>query len=109
MATITKKVMIDRIAETHQVRRVTAQRIIQSLLEEIGTELTRGNRLEFRGFGVFEVKRRAPRISQNPKTLEKIQVPARRAVKFKMGRLMTEKLNMPAEESGPKEPADTLL
>ena len=61
-------------------------------------ELGRGNRLEFRDFGVFEIKERAPRVAQNPKTLERVQVPARRTVKFKVGRLMRETLEQPEGE-----------
>jgi integration host factor subunit beta len=54
--------------------------------------------LEFRDFGVFEVKERAARTAQNPKTLKKIQVPAKRRVKFKIGRVMREKLNTKGAE-----------
>ena len=54
--------------------------------------------MEFRDFGVFEVRERAPRTAQNPKTLEKIEVPEKRRVKFKMGRMMREKLNSKAVE-----------
>ena len=66
---------------------------MQQFLDEIGTELAKSNRLEFRDFGVFEVKERAARTAQNPKTLEKVQVPTKRTVKFKMGRIMRERLN----------------
>jgi integration host factor subunit beta len=67
--------------------------VVQRLLDEITTELARSNRLEFRGFGVFEPRTREARTAQNPKTLEKVQVPANRTVKFKMGRMMRERLN----------------
>lgn len=50
------------------------------------------NRLEFRDLGVFEPRTRESRIAQNPKTLEKVQVPAKRSVKFKMGRLVRARL-----------------
>jgi integration host factor subunit beta len=93
MATITKKELIDRITKSTQCRNITVKEIVQQFLEEISTELGKGNRLEFRDFGVFEVKERAERTAQNPKTLEKIQVPARRSVKFKIGRIMRLKLN----------------
>jgi len=93
MATITKKELINCITERTQTKQVVLRSVIQSFLNGIITELASGNRLEFRGFGVFEIKNRAARIAQNPKTLEKVQVPANRTVKFKMGRLMTQKLN----------------
>jgi len=74
-------------------KRVVVKRIIQNFLDEIIEELGRGNRLEFRDFGVFESKVRAARTAQNPKTLERVSVPSKRAVKFKVGRLMKIKLN----------------
>jgi len=93
MATITKKELVDRIAETTQAKRIVVKPIIQSFLDEIVDELAKDNRLEFREFGVFETRTRAARVAQNPKTLEQVQVPAKRMVKFKMGRLMKQKLN----------------
>ena len=67
--------------------------MVQHLLDEITSELARNNRLEFRDFGVFEPRTREARPAQNPKTLEQVQVPAKRTVKFKMGRLMKDRLN----------------
>src|SRR5580698_10812291 len=92
MATITKKELIDRIAETAGHRRVQVKRVIQQFLDEIVNELGQGNRLEFRDFGVFETKIRKARKAQNPKTLEPVAVPEKRTVKFKVGRLMKQKL-----------------
>jgi integration host factor subunit beta len=99
MATITKKELIDRIAERTQAKRVTVKSIIQAFLDEITKELCDDNRLEFRDFGVFETRTRAARSAQNPKTLERVEVPAKRTVKFKMGRLMRENLSAPIVES----------
>ena len=92
MATITKKELIGRIAEKTQARRVLVKRIVQTFLDEITNELCDNNRLEFRDFGVFEARTKSARIAQNPKTLERVDVPAKRTVKFKMGRLMREQL-----------------
>ncbi|MEE8576209.1 MAG: HU family DNA-binding protein [candidate division Zixibacteria bacterium] len=93
MSTTRKKDLVDRIAESTQVKNALVKAIVQNFLDEIISELTKGNRLEFRDFGVFEVKKRAARKAQNPKTLEPIDVPTRRRVKFKMGRIMKKKLN----------------
>jgi integration host factor subunit beta len=93
MSTITKKELIDRIAQSTQAKHALVKTTVQSFLDEIIAELARGNRLEFRDFGVFEVKEMKARTAQNPKTLEPIDVPARRRVKFKMGRIMKEKLS----------------
>ena len=100
MATVTKKEFIDRIAERTQAKRVIVKGIVQAFLEEVTAELCKNNRLEFRDFGVFETRTRVARIAQNPKTLERVEVPAKRTVKFKMGRLMRENLSaVPVAES----------
>ena len=99
MSTVTKKELIGRIAERTQAKRVLVKHVIQAFLDEIVAELSKSNRLEFRDFGVFETRTRAARIAQNPKTLERVEVPAKRTVKFKMGRLMRENLCVPAAES----------
>ena len=93
MTTITKKEMIDRVAADSPERRAQVQRIIQDFLDEIVKELGKGNRLEFRDFGVFECRHRKPRKAQNPLTLQPVSVPAKRWVKFKAGRLMKQKLS----------------
>lgn len=88
MATTTKKDLIDRIADETQQRRADVKVVVQAFLDNVIKELSKGNRLEFRDFGVFELRDRAPRIAQNPKTLEQVPVPAKKTVKFKLGRLM---------------------
>src|SRR6267142_5053318 len=92
MATITKKELIDRIADRTSTKRVQVKRVVQQFLDEIVSELGKANRLEFRDFGVFETKLRKARRAQNPKTLQPVEVPEKRTVKFKVGRLMKQKL-----------------
>jgi integration host factor subunit beta len=88
VSTTTKKELVNRIAEKTGQTKVIAKEIIQMFLDEIIRELGEGNRLEFREFGVFEIRERAARRAQNPRTLQKVNVPAKRVVKFKVGRLM---------------------
>ena len=93
MPTISKNDLVDRIKEITGVERGTVKTVVQQLMDEITTELAQKNRLEFRDFGVFEPQTRAPKKALNPKTLERVHVPAQRTVKFKMGRMMRERLN----------------
>ena len=93
MATITKKDIVGRITKTTKAKQWSVKTVVQCFLDEIIAELAKNNRLEFRDFGVFEVRERAARTAQNPITLEKVQVPAKKKVRFKMGRIMKEKLN----------------
>ncbi|HVP72343.1 MAG TPA: HU family DNA-binding protein [Phycisphaerales bacterium] len=92
MSTTTKKDLIDRIADQTNQKRTIVKRTVQCFLENVIGELSAGNRLEFRDFGVFEIRERAPRMAQNPKTLERVPVPAKKTVKFKIGRLMKDAL-----------------
>ncbi len=87
-STVTKRELISRIAEKTDQTKVAVKETLQCFLDEIISELAAGNRLEFREFGVFEVRVRAARVAQNPRTLEKVMVPAKRVVKFKVGRSM---------------------
>ena len=92
MAT-TKKDLIDRIAETTGTKQVVLRAVVQQFLDEIISELAKGSRIEFRDFGVFETRTTRARTAQNPRTLKKVEVPAKRRVVFKPGRLMREGVN----------------
>ena len=67
--------------------------MVQQFFDAIISELAKGSRLEFRDFGVFETRTTPARTAQNPKTLERVEVPAKRRVVFKPGRLMKEGVN----------------
>src|SRR5512136_78929 len=92
MQTVTKRELVQRIAEKTGVQQVSAKEVIQSFLDEIIEELAKGNRLEFRDFGVFEPKSKAHRVARNPRTGEKVEVPEKTTVKFKVGRLMKKRI-----------------
>lgn len=100
MCTITKKDLIDRVATSTGKKRQDVKDFLQTFLEQVIEELGHGNRLEFRDFGVFEVKKRASRTAQNPKTLQPVNVPPKRTVKFKVGRLMKKRLDLVAVTAG---------
>ena len=91
--TITKRDVVERIAEKTGLKKTDVKATLQEFLDEIIADLGEGNRLEFRDFGVFEVRERKARTAQNPKTLEPVTVPAKFAVKFKPGRRMKEALD----------------
>lgn len=92
----TKKDLIDAVAARTKMKRADVKAVVHCLLDQIVDELARGRRLELRDFGVFEVRERAQREAQNPKTMEKVVVPPKRAVKFKSGRRMCEALEREA-------------
>ncbi|HBF23024.1 MAG TPA: hypothetical protein DDW23_04330 [Planctomycetes bacterium] len=95
-STITKRDLVQRIADHTGQTKVLVRDILQQFLDEVAGELIQGNRLEFRKFGVFEVRQRPGRMAQNPKTLEKVEVPPKRVVKFKVGNVLKKRV-----ENGP--------
>ena len=63
------------------------------VFNEIKRALKRGDRVEFRGFGVFFTKIQKARISRNPKTGEKVHTPEKKTINFKMSKDLFKKLN----------------
>ena len=66
---------------------------VNTVFEAIGDALASGDKVQLIGFGTFEVRNRAARQGQNPKTGEKIQIPASKAPAFKAGKALKEKVN----------------
>ncbi|MCC6659597.1 MAG: HU family DNA-binding protein [Phycisphaerales bacterium] len=93
MHTVTKKDIVDRVAQRTKVNRLLVRRVVQDFLGQISEELVRGHRIEFRHFGVFEPRERAARTAQNPRTLQPVVIPARRIVKFKVGRVIRDRID----------------
>ena len=75
---------------------------VKSLLEMMGSALTRGERIEIRGFGSFSVNRRPPRIGRNPRSGESVQIPEKRVPHFKPGKALREAVDARSAELGIK-------
>ena len=86
--TITKKEIVNIIADKTGLTAVDTMNVVQTFMDLIIEELSRGKRFEFREFGVFETKRRKARIARNPTTGELIEVAPRTVVVFKPGSIM---------------------
>ena len=80
-----KKDLIDRIAATGLTKRQAGD-ALDAMLEAIEDSLKSGDPVLLTGFGKFEVRTRAARTGINPKTLEKIQLPATKVPAFKPGK-----------------------
>ena len=87
---MTKKEIVKRISEDIGLTQLKTKDIVQRTLDAIIQTLVSEGRIELRNFGVFEVKRRAPRKARNPRTGEKVYVPAKNVVTFKPGKEMEE-------------------
>ena len=89
---MTKKEIVKKISEMSGLTQIQTKEIVQSTLDAIIDSIVEAGRIELRNFGVFEVRRRAPRKARNPRTGETVQVPAKRVVVFKPGRTLEERL-----------------
>ena len=91
---MTKSELITYLAEEnpHLYQR-DVERIVTTVFDEIALALSKGDRVELRGFGAFSVKHRDSRVGRNPRTGESVQVGAKRVPYFKTGKQLREKLN----------------
>ncbi|SEH85200.1 integration host factor subunit beta [Paracoccus alkenifer] len=86
--------LIQKIAEEnpHLFQR-DVERIVATVFEEIIGAMSRGERVELRGFGAFSVKQRQARQGRNPRTGETVQVEEKHVPFFKTGKLLRDRLN----------------
>jgi nucleoid DNA-binding protein len=92
--------MAKEIAEETGLSQAQAKDVIQRVLDGITETLWQEGRIELRNFGVFEVKQRKARKARNPRTGERVDVPARLVVAFKPGREMEERVGRLREGRG---------
>lgn len=86
---MTKRDLVMRIAKETGLIQQDVFAVLQKTLDYIVESLAKGENVEFRNFGVFEVRIRKSRIGRNPNQPSHIvTIPTRKVVKFKMGRIM---------------------
>ena len=91
---MTKSELITYLAEENpHLYQWDVERIVTTVFDEIALALSKGDRVELRGFGAFSVKHRGSRVGCNPRTGESVQVGAKRVPYFKTGKQLREKLN----------------
>ncbi|MES2122497.1 MAG: HU family DNA-binding protein [Chlamydiota bacterium] len=101
METITKKKLIQVISQNRGVHPNDVRNVIQSFLDAMTDYLAKGDRLEFRDFGVFEIVERKQKIGRNPKNASvPIVIPARLAVKFTPGKKMKKLIEKERRSTG---------
>jgi len=91
--TMIKRELVVRIANELKINQQLVYKVIQKTLDYITEALARGETIEFRDFGVFQVYTRKPRIGRNPRKPKiAVPIPPRKVVKFKAGKIMKEKI-----------------
>jgi nucleoid DNA-binding protein len=90
---MTKRDLVTRISNDTNLIQQDVMTVVQKTIDYITEAMVKGETVELRNFGVFEVKLRKPRIGRNPNAPDKdVQIPARAVVKFKPGKEMREQV-----------------
>lgn len=94
---MTRSDLIAKLAERYpQLLAKDAELAVKVILDTLAVTLARGGRIEIRGFGSFSLNYRPPRIGRNPKSGDKVQVPAKHVPHFKAGKELRERVDYPA-------------
>ena len=89
---MTKKEFVEDIATRGEYTKKEAEKIVNLFLETVEDNLEKGNSVGFVGWGKWEVKERATREVRNPQTKERMTIPGKKAVKFKVGKLLADRV-----------------
>ncbi len=90
---MTKAELIESISSKIDLQKSTAERIVNTIFDDIVAALKNGDKVNISGFGTFQVSDRKARTGRNPKTGEAIQISASRSAKFKPGKMLKDSLN----------------
>jgi integration host factor subunit beta len=108
---MTKADLVEEVAKVTELTRKDSEVIVDTLFESVIKALRVGDKLEVRGFGSFRVRQRNSRVGRNPKTGEKVEVPAKRVPYFKPSKELKDLINgdgtaapAPANGSGSSTP-----
>lgn len=94
---MTRSDLVDALSERFgQLGQRDAELAVKAILESIGDALVEGQRIEIRGFGSFSVNSRPPRQGRNPRSGERVDIPAKRVPHFKPGKALRESVDKPA-------------
>ena len=89
-----KSELIHKLCNLHpNMIKKDIEKILDIVFSEITDALCRGENIEIRGFGTYKVVNRKARQGRNPKNSETVQIPAKKAIKWKMSKILYNKLN----------------
>ena len=110
---MTKADLVEEVAKVTELTRKDSEVIVDTLFESVIKALRVGDKLEVRGFGSFRVRQRNSRVGRNPKTGEKVEVPAKRVPYFKPSKELKDLINGDGPEGAtvvapPADPASSM-
>src|SRR5215469_1643023 len=93
--TLTKADLIEEVLRVTELPRKESETIVETIFESIIDALQKGDKIEIRGFGSFRTRQRRGRMGRNPKTGEKVEVPAKKIPFFKPSKELKDFVNSP--------------
>ena len=90
---MTKADLLDEISRLAEVTRKDSEVIVETIFDSIVRSLRAGDKIEIRGFGSFRTRQRKPRIGRNPKTGDRVEVPAKKIPFFKPSKELKDLVN----------------
>jgi integration host factor subunit beta len=91
--TMTKADLIDEVSRLAELTRKDSEVIVETIFDSVVRSLRAGDKIEIRGFGSFRTRQRKPRMGRNPKTGEKVEVPAKKIPFFKPSKELKDLVN----------------
>src|ERR1051325_10710158 len=101
---MTKADLVEEVSKVTELTRKDSEVIVDTLFESVIKALKTGDKLEVRGFGSFRVRQRNARVGRNPKTGEKVEVPAKRVPYFKPSKELKDLINDDGTAAAPPAP-----
>src|SRR6202790_3690900 len=106
---MTKADLIEEVSRVVEMTRKEAEVIVEAIFDSVVRALRGGDKIEIRGFGSFRTHQRKPRVGRNPKTVARVEVPAKRVASFKPSKELKNLVNADpgGGQPGPPESAST--
>ena len=95
---MTKAELIEEVSRVSDLTKKHSEIIVDTVFKSIINALHRGDKIELRGFGSFRIRQRESRKGRNPKTGERVHVPAKKVPYFKPGKELKELINQSREQ-----------
>jgi len=104
---MTKADLIDEVSRLAELTRKDSEIIVETIFDSIVRSLRTGHKIEIRGFGSFRTRQRKTRVGRNPKTGDRVEVPAKKIPFFKPSKELKDLVNVGGNGGGATPPAST--
>ncbi|MGD0975144.1 MAG: HU family DNA-binding protein [Candidatus Korobacteraceae bacterium] len=96
---MTKADLIEEVSRLAELTRKDSEVIVETIFDSVVRALRSGDKIEIRGFGSFRTRQRKPRVGRNPKTGDRVEVPAKKIPFFKPSKELKDMVNSAAQQS----------